>query len=37
MWVIDITRPEKRYRYSERKWLEQSIFLGEFRLRSASA
>ncbi|MEQ1767811.1 MAG: hypothetical protein ABL859_10325, partial [Methylotenera sp.] len=30
------TRPEKLYRYSERKWLERSLSLGEFRLRPAS-
>lgn len=33
---IDLTRPEKLYRYSERKWLERSLSLGEFRLRPAS-
>ena len=33
---IDLTRPPKLYRYSERKWLERSLELGEFRLRPAS-
>lgn len=33
---IDLTRPSKLYRYSERKWLERSLELGEFRLRPAS-
>ena len=33
---IDITPPPKLYRYSERKWLERSLELGEFRLRPAS-
>lgn len=33
---IDITRPPKLYRYSERKWLDRSLRLGEFRLRAAS-
>lgn len=33
---IDITRPRKLYRYSERKWLERSLEFGEFRLRPAS-
>jgi hypothetical protein len=33
---IDVTRPSKLYRYSERKWLERSLRLGEFRLRPAS-
>lgn len=33
---IDLTRPLKLYRYSERKWLERSLELGEFRLRPAT-
>jgi len=33
---IDVTRPPKLYRYSERKWLDRSLQLGEFRLRPAS-
>ena len=33
---IAITRPTKLYRYSERKWLDRSLRLGEFRLRPAS-
>ncbi len=33
---IDLTYPPKLYRYSERKWLERSLELGEFRLRPAS-
>lgn len=33
---IDITHPLKLYRYSERKWLERSLDLGEFRLRPAT-
>lgn len=33
---IDLTRPPKLYRYSERTWLERSLELGEFRLRPAS-
>ncbi|MQR00961.1 hypothetical protein [Glaciimonas soli] len=33
---IDMTRPSKLYRYSERKWLERSLNFGEFRLRPAS-
>lgn len=33
---IDLTRPPKLYRYSERKWLDRSLRLGEFRLRPAS-
>jgi hypothetical protein len=33
---IDLTRPPKLYRYSERKWLERSLELGEFRLRPAT-
>ncbi len=33
---IDLTHPPKLYRYSERKWLERSLELGEFRLRPAS-
>jgi hypothetical protein len=33
---IDLSRPKKLYRYSERKWLSRSLALGEFRLRPAS-
>lgn len=33
---IDLTRPPKLYRYSERNWLERSLELGEFRLRPAT-
>lgn len=33
---IDLTRPPKLYRYSERKWLDRSLRFGEFRLRPAS-
>lgn len=33
---IDLTHPQKLYRYSERTWLERSLELGEFRLRPAS-
>jgi len=33
---INVTKPKKLYRYSERKWLERSLTLGEFRLRPAS-
>lgn len=33
---IDLTRPSKLYRYSEMKWLQRSLQLGEFRLRPAS-
>lgn len=33
---IDLMRPPKLYRYSERKWLERSLDLGEFRLRPAT-
>ncbi|MCH1918833.1 hypothetical protein L9G15_05235 [Shewanella sp. A3A] len=33
---IDLTRPPKLYRYSERKWLDRSLELGEFRLRPAT-
>lgn len=33
---IDLTRPPKLYRYSEKKWLERSLELGEFRLRPAT-
>ncbi|MDR2982192.1 MAG: hypothetical protein LBV12_08100 [Puniceicoccales bacterium] len=32
----DNIRPKKLFRYSERKWLERSLSLGEFRLRPAS-
>lgn len=33
---FDITRPVRLYRYSEAKWLERSLHLGEFRLRPAA-
>lgn len=33
---LNLTRPPKLYRYSERKWLERSLELGEFRLRAAT-
>ncbi len=33
MTAIDVQRPLKLYRYSERPWLERSMTLGEFRLR----
>lgn len=33
---IDLTRPPKLYRYSDQKWLDRSLRLGEFRLRPAS-
>lgn len=33
---MDYIRPSNLYRYSERKWLERSLKLGEFRLRAAS-
>lgn len=33
---VDVSRPEKLYRYSKRRWLERSLFLGEFRLMPAS-
>ncbi len=33
---IDCQRPPKLYRYSERRWLERSLQLGEFRLRPAA-
>ena len=33
---IDMTRPKKLYRYSEKKWLDRSLIHGEFRLRPAS-
>lgn len=33
---IDCARPEKLYRYSQRRWLERSLRLGEFRLMPAS-
>ena len=33
---IDITRPKKLYRYSEKQWLDRSLKFGEFRLRPAS-
>lgn len=32
----DFMRPPKLYRYSEKKWLERSLGLGEFRLRPAT-
>ena len=34
--IIDLTQPPKLYRYSEKKWLERSLEVGEFRLRPAS-
>jgi hypothetical protein len=34
---IDAPRPPKFYRYSERRWLERSLTLGEFRLRPPAA
>lgn len=33
---IDLARPPKLYRYSEKNWLERSLTLGEFRLRPAT-
>lgn len=30
------SRPKKLYRYSQRQWLERSLQLGEFRLRSVA-
>lgn len=36
MRKFDITPPSKLYRYSEMKWLERSLKLGEFRLRPAA-
>lgn len=33
---IDVSRPDKLYRYSERRWLERSLLFGEFRLMPAS-
>lgn len=33
---IDLTRPQKLYRYSEKQWLERSIKFGEFRIRPAA-
>ena len=34
--AIDCRRPQKLYRYSNAKWLERSLELGEFRLRAAT-
>jgi hypothetical protein len=34
---IDASRPPKFYRYSDRRWLERSLTLGEFRLRPPPA
>lgn len=34
--IINPTPPPKLYRYSEKKWLERSLEVGEFRLRAAS-
>jgi hypothetical protein len=34
--TADLAHPKKLYRYSERKWLERSLRLGEFRLRPAA-
>jgi hypothetical protein len=36
MSTIECTRPPKLFRYSERRWLERSLTLGEFRLRPAA-
>ncbi len=36
MVTINCQRPPKLYRYSERRWLERSLTLGEFRLRPAA-
>lgn len=36
MATIDCQRPPTLYRYSERRWLERSLTLGEFRLRPAA-
>ena len=33
---VNVERPKKLYRYSERKWLERALKFGEFRLRPAS-
>ena len=33
---LDLTRPNKLYRYSDRQWLEKSLLFGEFRIRPAS-
>jgi hypothetical protein len=33
MTAIDVQRPLKLYRYSQKPWLERSLTLGEFRLR----
>ena len=33
---IDLRRPPILYRYSEKKWLDRALRLGEFRLRPAS-
>ena len=34
--TIDCRRPQKLYRYSNPRWLERSLKLGEFRLRPAT-
>lgn len=36
MHAVDSQRPPKLYRYSERRWLERALLLGEFRLRPAA-
>lgn len=33
---VDLARPKKLYRYSDRQWLEKSLQHGEFRIRPAS-
>ena len=34
--IIDCTRPKQLFRYSQQKWLEKSLYQGEFRLVPAS-
>lgn len=34
---IDASRPPKLYRYSDRRWLERALTLGEFRLAPPTA
>ena len=34
--IVDCTRPKHLFRYSQRKWLEKSLYEGEFRLVPAS-
>lgn len=36
MITLDVTKPPSIHRYSERRWLDRSLRLGEFRLRPAS-